>query len=113
METLIIEQEENNQKSGKFQKSPAFVRASFIIGIVTLVTTVILILTAGYIGYYGGSVLLFVIYGVILALAFIGTILGGVSFRKGRYIYGIIGFIMNIIIIGAQIVAIYVLSNDF
>ena len=89
-----------------------FVRASFIIGIITLLLVVVYIVTAGFLLHYG-PIPLYLITSLILALAVAGAILGGISFREGKNVYGILGFIFNLIVIGSQIVALYVLHNTF
>lgn len=112
MEKLTTEQEKTKRKLEKFQKSPAFVRASFIIGIITLVVSVIYVVTAGFL-LHCGPIPLYLMSSLTLALAVAGTILGGISFREEKNVYGILGFIFNLIVIGFQIVALYVLHNTF
>ncbi len=112
METTSIEQEKTNRKVGKFQRSPLYIRSSFIIGIITVLLVVVYIVTAGFLWHYG-PVPAYLFCSLTLALAVAGTILGGISFREGKNIYGILGFIFNLIVVGSQLVALYVLHNTF
>jgi len=101
------ELEEKNLKKKSFTNSAKYIKASFILGIVVLLLSVALVFEASYLypivkrlpdhlkklpTYVNGA--------FILAAAVAGTILGGLSFRKERNIYGILGFILNLIVIG-------------
>lgn len=101
MKTTVIEQkkEENDIEISKFRRSPALARTSFINGIIVISITAIYVVIEAII--QRGLIASYVIYSLILALALIGTILGGISFREGKNVYGIIGFILNLILVAS------------
>ncbi|HUT82495.1 MAG TPA: hypothetical protein VMZ29_14945 [Candidatus Bathyarchaeia archaeon] len=94
---------ENHKKqgNGKFKSSSNIIKTSFILGIVGIVGLVVLILTVDSIVYYTlfgtSKIPLYIIFSLYLASTLILMILGGISFRKGKNIYGIIGFILQFV----------------
>ena len=100
MEINEIEPEAEDLRKKRFANSAKYIKASFILGIVVLLLSVLYIFEAYYLWpivkripdhlkklptYVNGA--------FILTPAIVGAILGGLSFRKERNIYGIIGFI--------------------
>ncbi len=112
METTLNEQkkEEIPPKSKKFQTSSVFVRTSFIIGIITVALSIAYMGTSGFLLHFG-ALPLNIICSFTLALALSGVILGSISLRTNRNIYAIIGIVINIVIIGVQILFLVVGNN--
>ncbi len=111
MEISNIEPEVEDLRKKRFANSAKYIKASFILGIVVLLLSVVYIFEASYLypivkrlpdhlkklpTYVNGAFL--------LVPAVVGTILGGLSFRKERNIYGILGFIFNLVVIGFAII---------
>lgn len=113
METTLNERkkEEIPRKSNRFRTSSVFVRASFIIGIITLFLTAAFTVTSGFLLHFG-ALPANIICSFTIALALSGVILGSVSFRTSRNIYAIIGIVINIVIIGLLIPAL-IFANNF
>lgn len=98
--TINNEKDEKRQVENRFQCSPTLAKISFINGITTISITAIYVIIEAII--QPGLIAAFIIYSLILLFAFIGVILSGISFRKGRNIFGIIGFILNFILVAAM-----------
>jgi len=85
------------RKKGKFRKSPILARQTFIIGITAfslyLIWWVIFVITQR------GLIINIVLIFLFLFLALSGLIVGIVSFRDGKNVFGIIGFILNFILV--------------
>jgi len=107
MEINNIEPEAEDFRKKRFANSAKYIKASFILGIVFFLLSVV----SGFEGYYLYPIVkrlpdhlkklpTYVNVAFILVGAVAGNILGGVSFRKERNIYGILGFILNLIVIG-------------
>jgi len=112
MEINEIEPEVEDLRKKRFANSAKYIKASFILGIVVLLLLVLYIFEAYYlwpivkrIPDYLKKLPTYVNGAFILAGALAGTILGGLSFRKERNIYGIIGFILNLVVMGFVIYA--------
>ncbi len=112
MEKTDIEHQKeiDNRKFGKFRESHIFVRISFIIGIIVLILTAVQIFAGATLLYYfgyrlsdGSKLPLYLICSVILVFALIGTIFGGFTLRGEKNVYGILGFIFNVVILLSQI----------
>ena len=108
--TIELETDENNQKSNKFQKSPMFAQVSFIISIISILFAILLSVIQ-VITQKPGIITLTILSSIILTLAVIGTIFGGLSFRDGKNVFGILGFTFNLIMIAYNIFAIYAVST--
>jgi len=104
--------EGKNLRKKRFANSAKYIKASFILGIVVLLLSVVY----GFEAYYLWPIVkrlpdhlkklpTYVNGAFILTGAVAGTILGGLSFRKERNIYGILGFILNLVVIGFVIYA--------
>ena len=107
MEINNIEPEAEDLRKKRFANSAKYIKASFILGIVVLLLSVVYVFEASYLypivkrlPDYLKKIPTYVNGAFILAGAVAGTILGGLSFRKERNIYGILGFILNLIVIG-------------
>ena len=99
----------------KFEDCSLFVQASFIIAIIMSVITLLSYgvyqwLIMGLFGEYA-IVISYIIYSIFLIVAIIGTVFGEISFKEGKNIYDIIGFIVNLLIIGAMAFYIYLISE--
>lgn len=92
MDAITIEEK---KKRNKFQESPNLARKTFIIGITAfslfLIYGAILAITQR------GLIVSIVLNFLFLVLALSGSIVGALSFRDGKNVYSIIGFILNII----------------
>ena len=88
---------EPKRKEGKFRKSPILVRRTFIIAI----TAFSLFLIYGSIEaiIQQGLLASIVLYSLFLVLALSGIIVGVISFRDGKNVFGIIGFILNLFLV--------------
>ena len=97
VEETSQEQVEPKTMAGKFLNSPILARRTFIIGITAfslfLICWIIFVITQR--GLIINIVLLF----LFVLLAFSGLIIGIVSFRDGKNVFGIIGFILNFILV--------------
>jgi len=117
METNDKEVEEEVIRKKRFANSAKYIKASFILGIVVLLLSVVYVFAWDYLSpiidklpYHLKKLPVYLNGCFILAVAIIGTILGGLSFRKERIIYGILGFILNFIVVGFII---FVLINEY
>ncbi len=81
--------------AGKFLNSPILARRTFIIGIAAF--SLFLIFVSIFTIIQRGIIYDLVLYSLFFVLAFSGIIVGGISFRDGKNVFGIIGFILNII----------------
>ncbi len=95
VEEISQEPTEPKREEGKFKKSPILARRTFIIGI----TAFSLFLVYGSIEaiIQRGLIASIVLYSLFFVLALSGIIVGGISFRDGKNVFGIIGFFLNII----------------
>ncbi len=107
MEINEIEPKVEDLRKKRFANSAKYIKATFILGIVVLLLSVLYVFEAYYlwpivkrIPDHLKKIPTYVNGAFILAGAVVGTILGGVSFRKERNIYGILGFILNLVVIG-------------
>ena len=114
----LTEKEDVKKQEGiktKYKDSSRLIQASFIIAIImTIITILTYGLYQGFImGLLGNSTIIisYIIYSIFLVVAIIGTIFGGFSFKEGKNIYGIIGFIVNLLIIGGMAFYIYFIST--
>ena len=119
MEINEIEPEVEELRKKRFANSAKYIKASFILGIVVVLLTVAAVFATDYLSpieknlpYHLKKLPAYVNIGLILALAIHGTILGGLSFRKERNIYGILGFIMNLIGVGFMVAAIIIVTTS-
>ena len=108
---IINEHETTNQKQRKFKDSPLFARTTFIIGIISFLFTGILMVISAY--ALGPPLLFIVLAASTLLAAVVGVIFGGLSFRKGKNIFGILGFIFNFILVAVLPWGIYMVSRLF
>lgn len=76
-------------------------------GIITIFLTIAYTVTSGFLLHFG-ALPLNIICSFTLVLALTGVILGSISFRFSRNIYAIIGIVVNLVIIGVQILAIII-----
>lgn len=81
--------------AGKFLNSPILARRTFIIGITAF--SLFLIFVSIFTIIQRGIIYDLVLYSLFFVLALSGIIVGGISFRDGKNVFGIIGFILNII----------------
>lgn len=95
VEETSQEQAEPKRKEGKFRKSPILARRTFIIGIMAL--SLFLIYSSIITILQRGIIVSIVFYSLFLVLALSGLIVGVFSFRHGKNIFGIIGFILSLI----------------
>lgn len=101
--TNIDTKEKKTKKERKpFKSHHPLIRISFILSIIALSYSIIFWIIVA-ITQKPGAIGYFTITAIISTIALIGLIISGVSFRKGRNSYNILGFILNLIIIGCHI----------
>lgn len=108
MKTNEIEPEVKNlRKKRIFANSAKYIKASFILGIIVLLLAVVYVFEANVLYWivkrlpdHLEKIPTYVFGAVILAGAVPGAVLGGLSFRKEKNIYGILGFLFSLIVIG-------------
>ncbi len=117
MEKNDFKPEAENPRKRRFIDSAKYIKASFILGIVVLLLSVVYVFAWDYLSpiidklpYQLKKLPVYLNGCFILAVAIVGTILGGLSFRKEKNIYGILGFILNFIVVGFIIFA---LINEY
>lgn len=94
MDAITIEEK---KKRNKFQESPILARRTFIIGITAF--SLLLICSVIFVITQRGLIINIVLLFLFVLLAFSGLIVGIVSFRDGKNVFGIIGFILNFILV--------------
>lgn len=92
MKTSIEEMEKRRRTS--FRESSNCARLSFIIAVMLFFLTGILMGAASSMLIYGKYLVLCVII-YVLIFAFVGLVLGYLSLREDKNIYGVIGFFSN------------------
>ena len=97
----IAESMEPIEKNNKFRNSSRYIQSSFIIAIILSVLTLLTYgvyqwLIMGIFGDYS-VVSSYIIFSLLLVIAIIGAIFSGLSFREGKNVYGIFGFIINLL----------------
>ncbi|MBN1329348.1 MAG: hypothetical protein JXA54_07735 [Candidatus Heimdallarchaeota archaeon] len=113
----IITQNESQEKvrENKFKRSSKVIKATFILGIIEIVWIGILTPTIDSVVYYflfgNSKIPLYLNFSLFLGAALVCLILGGISFRKGINVYGIIGFILNFITFAFMIGAIFMTTQ--
>jgi len=95
VEETSQEPTEPKRTEGKFLNSPILARRTFIIAII--VYSFFLIYGAIFTITQRGPITAIVLNCLFILLAFSGLIVGIVSFRDGKNVFGIIGFILNLI----------------
>ncbi|NHK31329.1 MAG: hypothetical protein FK730_08255 [Asgard group archaeon] len=106
------QEKESELKKSFFSRSHLFVRLSFLFGITTILLSVLHVLIAGvivHLGIWANNLFC----SLISTLAITGIILGGLSFRNGKNIFTILGFIFNIIAVLFQIWSFYMINTSF
>jgi len=105
-ETTLL-QEGGEFKQNKFQQSHVLTKTTFIVGIISL----------GFVGISLGimnsitRVAVFVMDGLIIAIAISGSIIGGFSIKKERNVFGIIGFIFSLLVMVFLIVGLIIFGT--
>lgn len=105
---MVVEetnQEQAKRKEGKFKKSPILARRTFIIGITAIIITGILMVLSAYAPI--GIIPIIILSCLTLVLTIVGAVFGVLSFRKGMNVFGIIGFILILILVAALPYGIY------
>jgi len=97
VEETSQEHVEPKRKEGKFRKSPILARRTYIIGITAF--SLFLICWSIFVITQRGLIINIVLFFLFLLLALSGLIVGIVSFRDGKNVFGIIGFILNFILV--------------
>lgn len=108
---ISLEEEDLSPKSNRIQNKATFSRISFIIGIVSIVLAVLLSIIV-VVTQKPGIITVTILTAIFLFIALIGTISGGLSFRIGKDVYGILGFIFNLIMIAYNIVALIAMTTS-
>ncbi len=108
---------DDNEKEEKFHSRKTFVdsskynKTSFIIGITSFLFTGILMVISAY---ALGPLILFIILAALTLLSAVSCVIfGGLSFKKGKNVFGIIGFILNFILVTVLPWGIYMISRLF
>lgn len=78
----------------KFRESSNFARLSFVIGVMTFFLTVILTGVGGLMLVYG-KILTLAVISYLLAFDLVGLVLGYLSIREEKNVFGITGFFTN------------------
>lgn len=111
-DTGVTSEKEVKQKKVSWSTTPSFAKQSFIIGIILIAESVINLFTFFGFAKIWNTIPLTMMLSIAIIVGIIGTILGSLSIREKKTIFGILGIILSIIAVLWNAFSLFVLHCD-